>query len=216
MAIDVMLVDDHSIVRQGIKSVISKEQDINVVAEASNGKEAIQLARKKSPDVIVMDITLPQLNGLEASYQILKENKKVKIIVLSMHDNRVFIEKTLEYGLKGYILKDSSIEEIVPAIREVYAGGYFLSSRISAFVIKDYVGQRKKAIKLKSASLLTAREREILQLIAEGFNSKEIAQKLELSSKTVLVHRNHIMQKLDLHNQAQLIRFALKEGIVNI
>lgn len=216
MAIEIVLVDDHSIVRQGIKSVLSREPDMSIVAEASDGKEAIELIKDKSPDVVIMDITLPLLNGLDASCKILKQNSNIKIIILSMHDNRVFIEKALDYGVKGYVLKDSAPEEIVYAVKEVYAGKYFLSSKISFFVVQDYVSRIKKSIKLRGVSLLTRREREILQLISEGLTNKEIAQRLTLSLKTVLVHRNNIMQKLNMHNQAQLIRFALKEGITSL
>ena len=216
MPIDVMLVDDHTVVRQGIKFIISQESDINIVAEASNGKEAVDMARQWTPDVIVMDITLPILNGLEASSQILKNSKKIKILILSMHENRVFIEKALSYGVQGYILKDSAADEVVRAIREVHAGRYFLSSKISSYVVQDYLARKKQPVKVKSAATLTPREREILQLIAEGLNSKEIAEKLSVSLKTILVHRNNIMQKLDMHNQAQLIRFALKEGISSL
>ena len=216
MAIEVILVDDHSIVRQGIRSVISQDPGISVVGEASDGKEAVKLAKEKSPDIVIMDITLPLLNGLEASHQILKQNKNIKILILSMHDNRVFIENALGYGVKGYILKDSAADEIVKAIREVNEGRYFLSSKISSFVVQDYVAKKKKKMKLRSISILTDREREILQLIAEGLNNKEISQKLRLALKTVLVHRNNIMRKLEIHNQAQLIRFALKEGITSL
>ena len=217
MTIEVMLVDDHEIVKQGIRAVISKESDIVVVAEASNGKDAIELAKEKSPDIVIMDITLPQLNGLDASRQIIKQNKNIKILILSMHESRVFVEKALGYGVKGYILKDSAANEITHAIREVYSGRYFLSSKISSFVIEDYLYKsRRKSVKPKKTSELTARESEIVQLIAEGLSSKDIAQRLKLSPKTVLVHRNNIMQKLNLHNQAQLIRFALKDGIISL
>ena len=216
MTIEVMLVDDHEIVKQGIRAVISKESDIVVVAEASNGKDAIELAKEKSPDIVIMDITLPQLNGLDASRQIIKQNKNIKILILSMHESRAFIERALSYGVKGYILKDSAASEITHAIREVYSGKYFLSSKISSFVIEGYLYKRRKSVKPEKTSELTAREREIVQLIAEGLNSKEIAQRLKLSPKTVLVHRNNIMQKLNLHNQAQLIRFALKDGIISL
>ena len=215
MAIDVLLVDDHSIVRQGIRSVLSLEPDIKILAEASNGREAVMLAKKHKPGIVIMDITLPQLNGLDASQKILKQNKNIKILILSMHENRVFIEKSLSLGAKGYILKDSAADEIVRAIRDVNAGRYFLSSKISSFVIQDYVSRKKKKTR-KYTVQLTSREREVLQLIAEGVNNKEIAQKLNLSLKTVFAHKNNMMQKLDIHNQAQLIRFALKEGMVNL
>ncbi|MBC8473742.1 MAG: response regulator transcription factor, partial [Candidatus Omnitrophica bacterium] len=154
MAIEIVLVDDHSIVRQGIKSVLSREPDMSIVAEASDGKEAIELIKDKSPDVVIMDITLPLLNGLDASCKILKQNSNIKIIILSMHDNRVFIEKALGYGVKGYVLKDSAPEEIAYAVKEVCAGRYFLSSKISSFVVQDYVSRRKKSIKLIGVSLL--------------------------------------------------------------
>lgn len=215
MAIEVMLVDDHPIVRQGIKSILSQEPDIKIIAEASDGNEAIRLAKVKNPDVIVLDIALPHMNGLEASYHILKQNKDVKILILSMHETRAFIEKALSYGVKGYLLKEDAPDEIVLAIREVYKGKFYLGSKISDFVVHEYVS-KKKGVQLKSLSILTPRERELLQLIAEGLNSKDIAQKLNLSVKTVLVHRNNIMQKLDMHTQAQLIRFALKEGIISL
>lgn len=216
MVISVIIVDDHYLVRQGMRSVLSHEPDIEVVAEAVDGREAVELAKKKSPDIVIMDITLPNLNGLEAAEKIIKQNKAIKVLVLSMHENRVFIEKALSIGAKGYILKDSAAVEIVHAIRDVNAGRYFLSSKISSFVIQDFVSRKQNKIKLRSVSILTNREREILQLIAEGLNNKQIAQKLKLSLKTVLVHRNNLMQKLDIHNQAQLVRFALKEGITKL
>lgn len=211
--IDVLLADDHSIVRQGIKSILSREADINITAEASDGREAVRLAKEKSPDVIVMDITMPYLNGLEATSQITKKNKKIKIVILSMHENRAFIEQALTYGAKGYLLKDSAVDEIARAIREVYAGRYFLDSKISSFVVEDFISRKGKSIKRKSAALFTTREAEILQLIVEGLSSKDIAQKLNLSLKTVLAHRNNIMHKAGAHNQAQLIRFAFKEKL---
>jgi DNA-binding NarL/FixJ family response regulator len=216
MAIEVMLVDDHPIVRQGIQAMISHEPDIRIVAEASDGKEAIELAEKKSPDVIIMDITLPVLNGLDSARQILKRDRQAKILILSMHENRVFIEKALGGGIKGYVLKESAADEIVRAIREVNSGRYFLSSKISSFVIEDYATKKKKKVALKGSSVLTSRERAVLQLIAEGLSNKEIAQKLHIALKTVLVHRNNIMRKLNIHNQAQLIRFALQEGLTSL
>lgn len=211
-----MLVDDHPIVRQGIKSILSREPDIEIVAEVSDGIEAVKLAKEKSPDIIIMDISLPNMNGLETSYQILKQNKYIKILILTMHENRVFIEKALSYGVKGYILKESAADEIVPAIRTVYDKKYYLGSKISEFVVQDYISTRNKPIKLKSVSSLTDREREVLQLIVEGLSNKEISNKLSISLKTALVHRNNIMQKLDIHSQVQLIRFALKEGITSL
>lgn len=216
MAIEVVLADDHAIVRQGLGAVISQEPDIKVISEASNGKEVVEIARKKCPDVFIIDITMPVLNGLEASNQIIQMNPKNKIIILSMHDNRVFIEKALSFGIKGYVLKDSAADEIIQAIRVVNKGGYFLSPKISTFVIQDYIDSKGKKIGERKIIGLTQREREILQLIAEGYTNKEVASNLKISLKTALVHRNNIMQKLGIHRQADLIRYALKEGISSI
>jgi len=216
MAIEIILVDDHAIVRQGIKAILSREPDIRIVGEASNGEEALEAVKVNRPDVVVMDITLPVLNGLEASRRILKANKNIKIVILSMHENRVFAEKALSYGVKGYVLKDSAADEIVQAIREVCSGQYFLSSKISSFVVEDYLSKKKQPQASQGISKLTGREREILQCIAEGLSSKEIANKLKLALKTVLVHRNNISRKLNVHNQAQLTRLALKEGLISL
>jgi len=216
MAIEVMLVDDHPIVRQGIKAVLSHEVDIRVVAEASNGKEAIALAREKNPDVVIMDITLPALNGLDASRHIMRQQRTVKVLIVSMHENRAFIEKALDFGIRGYVVKESAADEIVQAIREVHAGRYFLSAKISSLVIEDYVNKKKKKTKGRSDISLTVRERDVLQLIADGLSNKEIAKRLDIALKTVLVHRNNIMRKLNVHNQAQLMRYALKEGLISL
>ena len=216
MAIKVVLADDHAIVRQGLGSLISQEQDIKVVAEASNGKEAVDIARKDIADIFIIDITMPILNGLEAASQIMQIDSKKKIIVLSMHDNRAFVERALNLGVKGYVLKDSAADEIIQAIKAVYKGEYFLSSRISNFVIQDYIDAKGQKIGEKKIVSLTEREREILQLVAEGYTNKEVATHLKISLKTAHAHRNNIMQKLGIHRQADLIRYALKEGITTI
>jgi len=216
MTIEVVLADDHAIVRQGLGAVISQEQDIKVVAEASNGKEAVDIAKKSRADIFIIDITMPILNGLEASSQIMQVNPKNKIIILSMHDNRAFIERALSLGVKGYVLKDSAADEIIQAIRAVHKDEYFLSSKISAFVIQDYIDSRGQKIGEKKIVSLTEREREVLQLVAEGYTNKEIAMHLKISLKTALAHRNNIMQKLGIHRHADLIRYALKEGITTI
>lgn len=216
MAIEVVLADDHAIVRQGLGAVISQEQDIKVIAEAANGKEVVDIAKKNLADIFIIDITMPILNGLEASSQIMQINPRNKIIILSMHDNRAFIERALILGIKGYVLKDSAADEIIQAIRVVYKDEYFLSPRISTFVIQDYIDSRGHKIGEKKIVSLTGREREILQLIAEGYINKEVATHLKISLKTALAHRNNIMQKLGIHRQADLIRYALKEGITTI
>jgi len=144
MPIEVMLVDDHPIVRSGIKSVISQENDIKVIAEASDGKEAVEMARMKNPDIIIMDITLPSLNGLDASIRIIKQNKHAKILVLSMHENRALIEKALNHSIKGYVLKESASDDIIRAIRTIMKGDYFLSPKISSYVVDDFIARKKK------------------------------------------------------------------------
>ncbi|MFA7676584.1 MAG: response regulator transcription factor [Candidatus Omnitrophota bacterium] len=216
MSIEVILIDDHSIVRQGIRAVISREKDIVIVGEAADGATGVKLAKDKKPDIAIIDITLPLLNGLEATRQILRQNRNTKVLILSMHENHVFVEKALSYGAKGYILKESAADEIVRAIREVSSGGYFLSAKASSFVIREYAHKKNKIPSLKNISVLTDREREVLQLISEGLSSKEVAKKLDLALKTTLVHRNNIMRKLNIHNQAQLIRFAIKEGLSSL
>ncbi len=216
MAITVVLADDHAIVRQGLGAVISQEQDIKVIAEASNGKEVVDIAKKEPADIFIIDITMPILNGLEASSQIMQINPRNRIIILSMHDNRAFIERALNLGIRGYVLKDSAADEIIQAIRAVYKDEYFLSPRISTFVIQDYIDSKGQKIGEKKIVSLTEREREILQLVVEGYTNKEVAGHLKIALKTALAHRNNIMQKLVIHRQADLIRYALKEGITTI
>ena len=216
MAITVVLADDHAIVRQGLGAVISQEQDIKVIAEASNGKEVVDIAKKDPADIFIIDITMPILNGLEASSQIMQINPGNRIIILSMHDNRAFIERALNLGIRGYVLKDSAADEIIQAIRAVYKDEYFLSPRISTFVIQDYIDSKGQKIGEKKIVSLTEREREILQLVVEGYTNKEVAMHLKIALKTALAHRNNIMQKLGIHRQADLIRYALKEGITTI
>ncbi len=214
MSIEVIIADDHAVVRDGIKAVVDRAgKDISVIGEATNGKEVLKMAKKKRADVYIIDISMPILNGIEATNRLLKADPQSKVIILSMHDNRAFVEKTLKSGAKGYILKDSATEEVVQAIREVYRGGCFLSSKISRFVVQGFLGKRGGYEGYEKMVNLTRREIEILQLIGEGFTNKEMARELDLSSNTVHVHRNNIMQKLDIHKQADLIRYAIKEGI---
>ena len=217
MSIEVIIADDHAVVRDGIKAVVDRAgKDISVIGEATNGKEVLKMAKKKRADVYIIDISMPILNGIEATNRLLKADPQSKVIILSMHDNRAFVEKTLKSGAKGYILKDSATEEVVQAIREVYRGGCFLSSKISRFVVQGFLGKRGGYEGYEKMVNLTRREIEILQLIGEGFTNKEMARELDLSSNTVHVHRNNIMQKLDIHKQADLIRYAIKEGICQL
>jgi len=217
LSIEVIIGDDHNIVREGIKEVIErKAKDIKVIGEASNGNEILNLAKTKPADVYIIDITMPILNGIETTDRLVRMNPKSKIIILSMHNNRSLIERAFKYGAKGYILKESDVEEVIHAIREVYMNRFFLSSKISKFVVHSFLGKKHSSKAVKILGQLTRREREILQLIGEGFDDQEIAMKLNVSLHTAHAHRKSIMRKLDLHKQADLIRYALKEGICKL
>lgn len=214
MKIKVILADDHSIVRDGIKAVVDKKGDnIQIIGEAANGNEVLSIAATKPADVYVLDISMPELNGLETASRLLAQNPQAKVIMLSMHDDRTFVERALRCGAKGYILKETATEEIVTGIREVHMGRYYLTPKISSYLVEDFLGKEPEK---EAASMLSSRERGILQLLAEGFTSKEVADKLELSLHTVHVHKNNIMKKLNIHRQAELVKFALKEGIIQI
>ena len=214
MAIKVILADDHAIVRDGIKAVITKKGDgIAIIGEASNGNDVLKLSKNNPADVYLLDISMPILNGIETTYRLAKDNPKAKIIILSMHDDRTFVEKALHSGARGYILKESATDEIVFGINEVYLGRYYLTPKISSYLVEDFLEREPGEQHIPA---LSSRERGILQLLAEGLNNKEIAEKLSLSLNTIHVHRNNIMKKLNIHRQADLIKYALKEGIVQL
>ncbi len=215
--IEVYIADDHAVVRDGIKAVLErKSKDIAVTGEASNGNELLEMARRKPADIYLVDISMPVLNGIETAERLVKLNPKSRIIMLSMHDDRVSVEKSLKAGARGFIVKVSTSEEIVKAIKEVYAGRFYLCAAVSKYVVQGFLGQVYPQAAGTKAVSLTPKEREILQLIAEGNSSKDIAKLLSLSLNTVHVHRNNIMRKLDIHKQADLIRYALKEGISHL
>jgi DNA-binding NarL/FixJ family response regulator len=219
MSVKVIIADDHDVVRAGIRAVIERKgKDIEIVGEASNGKEVLNMAKKNSVEVYVLDIAMPILNGIETTERLIKLNSKNKVIIFSLHDDRHLVEKALKCGAKGYILKENATEEVIRAISEVYNGNFFLSPKISKYIVHGFMGGggRRNYMQKENIVNLTRREREILQLIAEGFNNNEIAKHLILSLYTVRAHRNNIMKKLDIHRQADLIRYALKEGISNL
>jgi len=217
MGIKVIIADDHPVVRDGLISVIEKKcKDIEIIGEASNGNEVLEMAKKNPADVYVLDISMPILNGIETADRLIKMDSTSKVIILSIHDSKIFVEKALETGVKGYIIKENATEEVIHAIREVHMGNYFLSPAISRFIVQGFLGKRQHYKKYTKVINLTRRERQILQLIAEGFINKEIARKLNISLNTVHIHRKNIMQKLDIHKQANLFRYALKEGISSL
>lgn len=204
-------------VRDGIKAILErKAKDISVIGEASNGREALDLAKKLDVDVYLIDISMPVLNGIETAERLLKRNPDSRIVMLSMHDDMGSVEKSLKAGAMGFIVKVSASEEIIEAIREVHAGRFYVCSKVSKYVVQGFLGKVAPASSGGKAVTLTPKEREILQLIAEGYSSKEMAKEQKLSLNTVHVHRNNIMRKLDIHKQADLIRYALKEGIAHL
>lgn len=212
MDIKVLLADDHKIVREGLRFILEMESDINVVAEAGNGRMAVQLAMEVEPDVAVIDIAMPEMNGIEATRRILSEKPDIKVLALSMHSARRFVEEALSAGAKGYLLKDCASEELVRAIHTVAANETYLSPKVADMIVKDYM-KRLPDSQSPASTLLSTREREVLQLIAEGHSTKEIAFVLEVSIKTIETHRQQIMKKLNLHSVAALTRFAIREGL---
>jgi DNA-binding NarL/FixJ family response regulator len=215
MNLKVMVVDDHQIVRQGLVTLLERQPGLTVVAQAETGLQAIKLARELSPDVIIMDISLPDLNGVDATRRILAQRARIKVIALSMHSDRRFVIESLKAGASAYLLKDAAFDELYQAIQAVTRGGTYLSSKISDMLIKEYT-RKKDRTDSSAYSLLTARERQVLQLLAEGKATKQIAASLGVSVKTVETFRQQIMTKLDLYSVAELTKFAIREGITTL
>ena len=211
----ILIVDDHRILREGLRSLINGLPKMEVIGEADNGREAVQIAVEKRPDVVIMDVNMPDLNGIEATRLLLKEQPAVKVIGLSMYSDKRFVKGLLGAGASGYILKSGAFEELAKAIHTVMAGDIYLSPKVAGVVVGDYVGKMSAGEKAPQ-TVLTAREREILQLLAEGKSSKEIASSLHVSEKTVHTHRKNIMEKLDIHSIAELTKYAIREGITSV
>lgn len=208
--IKVLLADDHTIVRQGLKLILSSHPDLEVVGEAANGREVLDLAEKLKPDVILMDVAMPELNGIEATRRLHQISPRTKVLVLSMHKEAVYVREILKAGARGYILKDAIDTELVNAIQSVARGDGYISPAISGALLNDYRQNPTDPL-----DLLSTREREVLQLIAEGKTNKEVATRLNLSVYTVDSHRGKIMEKLNLHSAGELVRFAVKNGLVD-
>lgn len=214
--IRVLIADDHALVREGIAALLRLSNDIEVVGEASDGMEAIARARKDNPDVVLMDIGMPGLGGMEATREIKKTAPQMKIIVLTQYDDREYVARFLKAGISGYLLKKAVGSELVNAIRAVHRGEFYLFSSIAAEVVAGYLGKERKPSDGDSYGKLTDRERQVLKLIAEGCSHKEIAQCLSISVKTVTAHQANISEKLDLHSRAALIKFAISRGIIKV
>jgi two-component system response regulator NreC len=213
MSIRILLVDDHAVLREGLKTLLNSEADLRVIGEASDGREAIQATDNLKPDVVVTDISMPGLNGIECVNILRQSHPYLKIIILSMHSNHEYVIKALQVGANGYVLKQSEANEVIAAIHAVIAGGAYLSPSISKHLIEDYLTH---APSKEAGPKLTTREREVAQLIAEGLSTREISETLLISVKTVETHRANIMKKIDAKNPTDIVKYALKKGWISL
>jgi DNA-binding NarL/FixJ family response regulator len=212
VSIRILIADDHGVVAEGLKHVVEAQTDMEVVALAVDGREAVRLARDLQPDVVLMDLSMPELNGADATRAILERDPKCRVIVLSMYSEREYVRRALKAGAAGYVVKRSAAKEVVDAIRAVHAGQRYLSARVADVVIDDYAGDGGGDLLAK----LSQREREVLQLLAEGHTGVQIAERLSLSQKTVETYRARLVEKLGIRDVAGLVRFAIQRGIVSL
>lgn len=212
--IRILLADDHGIVRRGLHYLLERSPGMQVIGEAADGREAVRLAEETSPDVVIMDIAMPNLNGIEATAQIVKKNPKAGVIILSMHSDESYLVRALSAGARGYLLKDSAEADLIGAVQAVSRGRPFFSPAISRTLLEDYVRRLQQENLQDSYDLLTDREKEVLQLLAEGKSNKEAATLLNLSLYTVETHRANLMQKLGLHNTAEIVLYAVRKKII--
>jgi two-component system response regulator NreC len=213
--IRILLADDHTVMRSGLRVLLERQTGLQVVGEASDGREAVELARKLSPDVAVMDIAMPQLNGLDATRQITSRDPNTAVVILSMHSDEGYVVRALKAGARGYLMKDSAEADLITAIRAVCDGKAFFSPAISKMLAEDFLRQLQERGVEDSYELLTMREREVLQLLAEGNSNKEVAALLNLSLFTVETHRAHILEKLHLKGTPELILYAVRKGVIS-
>lgn len=215
--IRVLLADDHAILRSGLVRLLGEQSDIEVIGEAENGLEAVQKVLELHPDIVLMDIGMPVMNGMEATKQIKKRDQEVKVLVLTMHDNEEYLFRVLQAGAAGYVLKKAADSDLVNAIHVVARGDCFLYPSAAKMVVEDYLEKLKSGTEPTSTfDTLTEREREILKLVAEGYTNREIAESLFISVKTVETHKANIMEKLNLHKRAELVRYAIRKGILQV
>jgi two-component system response regulator NreC len=211
----ILLADDHILMRSGLRALLDRQPNLEVVGESENGRETVALAASLKPDVVVMDVGMPILNGIEATQTIVTQNPTVAVVILSMHADESYVMRALKAGARGYLLKDSAAADLIGAIQAISQGKSFFSPKVSRILAEDYVRVLKQKGAVDTYDLLTSREREILQLLAEGKTNKEVATALNISPYTVETHRGHILQKLDLHNSAELVLYAVRKGIIS-
>jgi len=211
----ILLADDHIVMRTGLRALLERQPNLEVVGESENGRETVTLAGTLRPDVVVMDVGMPILNGIDATQTIVAECPTIAVIILSMHADESYVMRALKAGARGYLLKDSAASDLIGAIQAVSQGKSFFSAKVSRILAEDYVRVLKQKGAADTYDLLTSREREILQLLAEGKRNKEVATALNLSPYTVETHRSHILQKLNLHNSAELVLYAVRKGIIS-
>ena len=210
----ILLADDHGIVRQGLRAVLARDTSVEVVGESADGREAVRLAEALQPDVVIIDISMPQLNGIEAAKQILRASPHVQVIILSMHSDETYLIRALNAGVKGYLLKESAEVDLVRAVHAVTQGKPFFSPAVTSAMLEDYMRFVEQRNLQDSYELLTDREKEVLQLVAEGQSNKEAATVLNVSTSTIETHRNNLMQKLGLHNTAEIVLYAVRKKII--
>lgn len=210
----VLLADDHAIVRRGLRSLLESEPGLEVVGEAADGLEAVRLATELHPDLVVLDIAMPLLNGIDVAARLKQMERPPRVVVLSMHTDESYILRALASGAQAYLLKDATDEDLLPAVRTVASGKPYFSAAVSAVLMEDYIRNLKVRGETDTFHVLTAREREVLQLLAEGRSNKEVASLLDLAASTVETHRANLMQKLGLHNTAEIVLYAVRKGMI--
>jgi two-component system response regulator NreC len=210
----ILLADDHDVVRKGLRYILQRQDGIDVIGEAKNGREAVKMAEELRPDLVIMDIAMPLLSGIEATVQIAKSSPKTKVIILSMYSDETYLVRILTAGAKGYLLKDSTETDLIPAVKAVIQGKPFFSAQIAQTLLEDYMRQLKQRGLQDSYDLLTDREKEVLQLLAGGKSNKEVATLLDLSVYTIETHRTNLMQKLNLHNTADVVLYAVRKKLI--
>jgi len=214
MSVKVILVDDHKIMLEGLRTIIGAHKGFEVIGEAGNGRDAIKMSQKLNPDVIVMDLSMPDLNGIEATGEIVSSNPYIKVIALSMHSDKRFVTRALKAGASGYVLKESASDELIQAIQSIMSGRMYLSPKIEHMVLSDY--RQMLTGETTTGNGLTNRELEVLQMLAEGNSTRQIAEALSLSTKTIETHRSQLMDKLEMRTIAELTKYAIREGLTRL